>query len=108
MNEFYNLRNRYFFIFVSQKETNSKVWMSISLSNQVCDNRRIDEMSVHTILYHTCNAIMHGHDIFVDGVVLYSPFLFQGRSLVRKESVTHELPTMCVFSKTYAKIVQGE
>ncbi len=35
-----------------------KVWMSISLSNQVCDNPRTDEMSVHTyFMIHTVRVM---------------------------------------------------
>ena len=49
--------------------------MSVSLSNQVCDNLRIDETSVHTIIVQY-------------GEALNSLFYSQGRSLVRKESVT--------------------
>jgi len=53
--------------------------MSVSLSNQVCDNLRIDETSVHTI-------------IVIYGEALHSLFYSQGRSLVRKESATHFIP----------------
>ena len=52
--------------------------MSVSLSNQVCDNLRIDETSVHTI-------------IIIYGEALNSLFYSQGRSLVRKESTTHNI-----------------
>ena len=43
-------------------------------SNLVCDNQRIDETTVHTIIIY--------------GRVPHSTFFSQGRSLVREESVT--------------------
>ena len=53
--------------------------MSVSLSNQVCDNLRTDETPVHTIIIY--------------GEALYSLFYSHGRSLVRKESATQINPT---------------
>ena len=72
-----------------------KVWtMSVSLSNRVCDNLRIDETSVHTIILHRqpytfrCARRWYMHPEGMMVSVLYSLFYSQGRSLVWKESAT--------------------